>query len=123
MQQTPGLSSDLVDLRRRTLLDNFVEYEEASMHGEPLQHLETSVANAGLTHTVPSVPLPVGTPQAAFHQSEMIGQVNQPSVGDYGTSSNQNKLPMLCSISPPWAGGLSAGPGVGGQQDGLKPGQ
>ena len=111
MQQNPGLSSDLVNLRRRNLLDNFAEHEEASMH--PLKHLETSLVNAGLTHTVPSVPLPVGTSQAALHPSEMIGQVNQPSVGVYGTSSNQSRLPMLCSFSPPLAGGLSTGSGGG----------
>ena len=58
MQQNPGLSSDLVNLRRRNLLDNFAEHEEASMH--PLKHLETSLVNAGLTHSVPSVPLLIG---------------------------------------------------------------
>ena len=102
MQQTPELSSGLENpnLRKRNLLDSFAEYDDAT----------------GPNHPVPVVPLPVGTPQAAVHP-EMIGQVNQPLVGVYGTSSTQSKLPMLCSISPPWASGLGTGP-VGGWSTG-----
>ena len=100
MQQTPELSSGLENpnLRKRNLLDSFAEYDDAT----------------GPNHPVPVVPLPVGTPQAVVQPSEMIGQVYQPLVGGYGTSSTQSKLPMLCSISPPWASGLGTGGPVGG---------
>jgi hypothetical protein len=104
MKQTLGLSSGLEHLRRRNLVDSFVQCEDSKMHEEPFKQQETSV-------TV--VPLPLGTPQAAVHLPGMIGQVNQPLDGVNGTSSNLSNFPMLCSFSPPWASGCCVGPGSG----------
>jgi hypothetical protein len=71
MEQNLGLSSGLEHLRRRNLVDSFVQCEDNKMHEEPLKRQETSV---------PVVPLPPGTPQAAVHPPGMIGYVNQPLV-------------------------------------------
>ena len=90
------------------------------MHGEPFKHHKTPLANPDNISEVPIpkmpvVPLPVGNPHAAVQSfsAELNGQVNPPLVGVYGTSSSQSNLPMLCSISPFWAGGCCAGPGSG----------
>ena len=104
MQQTLGLSSGLENLRRRNLVDSFVQCEDSKMQGEPFKQQETSV---------PVVPLPLGTPQSAVHPPGMIGQVKQPLIGVNETSNTLSNFPMLCSFSPPWASGCCAGPGSG----------
>jgi hypothetical protein len=52
-------------------VDSFVQCEDSKMHTKPYKQQETSI---------PFVPLPLGTPQAAVHPQGMIGQVNQPLV-------------------------------------------
>ena len=99
MQQTLGLSSGLEHLRRINLMDSFVQCEDSKMHEEPFRQQETSV---------PVVPLPLGTPQAALHPPGMIGQVDQPLVG-----VSLSNFPIMCSFSPPWPSGWCAGPGSG----------
>ena len=83
MQETPGLSSNLRDIPRRRLLNEF------------------ATVSAPVLPSVPAVPLPVASIQAQAAAPPALSEGTQ----SYGSYSSFHTSPMQCSITPPWTGG------------------